>query len=866
MIRKFYLLSLAIMLSTAGSFAQAVSTYGQLGVNGTNLVDKNDNPVQLQGMSLFWSNWYEGYDYWNEDVVTKLKNDWCINVIRAAMGVDEDNGYISQPSTNLTRVETIIDAAIANDIYVIVDYHSHYAHNYKSQAITFFKYIANKYKDYDNIIYEVYNEPIYSDWNSTIKPYCEDVIDEIRAIDANNVIICGSRLWDQRPDEAADNPITGETNIAYSLHFYAGSHGDQERSYAQDAINKGLCLFVTEWGTVNADGDGSANTTETAKWFDFIEDNNLSHCNWSVTNKNEGASILKSSVSSKTGNWSNSDYTTSGTWVKNYLNDHCPNYGTNAPTITKDVADETIYDGYDATFKVFASGGDLSFQWYNDDGIINGATSNTYTIDAATSSDEMDYWVVITNSIGSVTSGKGALIINSSTPYGGSPHAIPGIVNAADFDEGDNYLTNTSSASYYDTKEGNDIPTSAEEYNNYRPDTDGDFGSTWEADYGDVNTLGYLADEEWFNYTIDVSTSTYYNIEIRTISGNSGGKINLEFNGQDETGTLDVPVDAAYWPLQGLNVSNVYLEAGVQIMRLNIIATSEMSIANIVITKSPDVDCNNELNGSAFIDDCDVCVGGSTGLAENSLCEQDCDGEWGGDAYLDDCDICVGGTTGETECDGDSDNDGVDDSVDECLNTPAGENANSSGCSPSQLDTDNDGVSDEDDLCANTSAGVNVDATGCEIASGTDDDNDGVDDSVDECLNTPAGENANSSGCSPSQLDSDNDGVSDEDDVCPNSAANESVDATGCPANGVSELQSEGVYVFPIPANDILTIKQESLKYSSAVITDLTGTIVKSVIISSDVEAIDVSNLATGVYIVSFSGVNGTSQLQIIIE
>ena len=58
-------------------------------------------------------------------------------------------------------------------------------------------------------------------------------------------------------------------------------------------------------------------------------------------------------------------------------------------------------------------------------------------------------------------------------------------------------------------------------------------------------------------------------------------------------------------------------------------------------------DCNGVWGGSAFIDNCSICVGGSTGL---TACVPDCSGQWGGTAYLDNCFICVGGDTGRTEC------------------------------------------------------------------------------------------------------------------------------------------------------------------------------------------------------------------------
>ncbi len=58
-------------------------------------------------------------------------------------------------------------------------------------------------------------------------------------------------------------------------------------------------------------------------------------------------------------------------------------------------------------------------------------------------------------------------------------------------------------------------------------------------------------------------------------------------------------------------------------------------------------DCNGVKHGTAYIDNCNACVGGNTGRV---ACVQDCNGDWGGTAYLDTCNNCVGGNTGNTPC------------------------------------------------------------------------------------------------------------------------------------------------------------------------------------------------------------------------
>ncbi|HSC67416.1 MAG TPA: cellulase family glycosylhydrolase, partial [Cellvibrio sp.] len=257
-----------------------------------NKVTANGQPANLAGMSLFWSNTgWGGEKYYNSQVVSWLKSDWKANLIRVAVGVEADGGLLTD-STNKSRATAVIDAAIANNMYVIIDWHTHTAEANKPAAIAFFKEMATKYGNYNNVIYEVYNEPLQVSWSNVIKPYATDVIKEIRAIDPDNLIIVGTPTWSQDVDVASQDKISGYSNIAYTLHFYAGTHKQFLRDKAQTALNNGIALFVTEWGSVNADGDGGVDAAETAAWLSFLKTNGISHANWSLTDKVEGASAL----------------------------------------------------------------------------------------------------------------------------------------------------------------------------------------------------------------------------------------------------------------------------------------------------------------------------------------------------------------------------------------------------------------------------------------------------------------------------------------------------------------------------------------------------------------------------------------------
>ena len=317
--------TLCLLLALCGSVSVLAQTpvqrYGGLSVDGNQIVDEGGDAFSVAGNSFFWSNTGWGAEpFYNAQAVSWLKEDWQSNIVRAAMGVEDNGGYLTDPTGNRNRVITVVDAAIDEGLYAIIDWHSHHAEDYQSQAVSFFQDMARRYGDSDNVIYEIYNEPINSSWGSDIKPYAEAVIAAIRAIDPDNLIIVGTPFYSQNVDVASQNPITGYANIAYSFHFYAGTHGQSLRNKITTARNNGIAIMVTEWGTVNANGDGGVATASTNEWMSFLRENELTHLNWSVHDKAEGASALRPGAS-PTGGWSTNDLTASGTLVRDIMRD-----------------------------------------------------------------------------------------------------------------------------------------------------------------------------------------------------------------------------------------------------------------------------------------------------------------------------------------------------------------------------------------------------------------------------------------------------------------------------------------------------------------------------------------------------------------
>ena len=303
--------------ATESSF---LSTHGALSVNGTDLVDQNGEKIQLYGVSTHGLAWFP--QYVNEDGFRTLHEDWKINCIRLALYTDEYGGYSNggdkEKLKNLIR--NGITYATNQDMYVIVDWHVLNDRDpgvHKADALAFFEEISSEYADYTNIIYEICNEPNgYATWES-VKSYAAEVIPVIRAHDEDAVILVGSPTWSQDIDKAAADPLDFD-NVMYTLHFYADTHRDDLRSRLETCVNNGLPVFISEFGTCDASGNGANNFDQTSKWLELAEKYNISFFSWSLCNKAETSALISPSCP-KTAGWAENELSEAGKWLRNYF-------------------------------------------------------------------------------------------------------------------------------------------------------------------------------------------------------------------------------------------------------------------------------------------------------------------------------------------------------------------------------------------------------------------------------------------------------------------------------------------------------------------------------------------------------------------
>ena len=291
-----------------------------LKVVGTDLTDEDGGKVQLKGISSHALALYP--QYVNEDSLRTLRDEWHANVFRLAMYTMEDGGYCN--GGDQKKLEASIDTAVKAcqklNMYVIIDWHILSDGNpltHEKEAEAFFEKMSKKYAGIPNVIYEICNEPSNSDWKAHIKPYADDIIPIIRKNDKNVVILVGTNTWSQDVDQVATDPLKYD-NIMYSLHFYAGTHKEQLRLKAVNAIKAGTPVFISECSICTADGNGAADTESGNDWMDLIYKYNLSYIEWNLSNKAESSAMLKPSCT-KTSGYTDDDLTEIGKWYKDVM-------------------------------------------------------------------------------------------------------------------------------------------------------------------------------------------------------------------------------------------------------------------------------------------------------------------------------------------------------------------------------------------------------------------------------------------------------------------------------------------------------------------------------------------------------------------
>lgn len=294
---------------------------GALSVAGTRLVGSSGNPVQLRGISTHGLAWYP--DYVNEECFRQLKEEWGADIVRLAMYTAESGGYCTDGNREelKTLVKDGVEYATDCGLYVIIDWHilsDGNPNTHLEEAKDFFGEMSEEYAEYDNVFYEICNEPNGGTSWSEVKRYAEEIVPVIRANDGEGIILVGTPNWCQYVDQAAADPIIGYDNIMYTLHFYAATHTDSLRAAMVNAVEAGLPIFVSEYGICDASGNGAIDTAQADRWVEAMDEYGISYVAWNLSNKSESSALLKSGCGKISG-FGDEDLSDSGRWLRGML-------------------------------------------------------------------------------------------------------------------------------------------------------------------------------------------------------------------------------------------------------------------------------------------------------------------------------------------------------------------------------------------------------------------------------------------------------------------------------------------------------------------------------------------------------------------
>ena len=297
------------------------SVCGRLQVIDGKLCSQSGEPVMLRGVSS--NGLITAEDLINAPLFDELSRSVGVNLYRFSMytyGVGSvgycTNGDKERHKQDIAKgVELCREA----DMYALIDWHilsDGDPNRYLEDAEAFFAEMAEKYRDYNNVLYEICNEPNGVDW-PTVKSYAEQIIPVIRGKDPDAVIIVGCPDWSKDLRSVAADPLK-YGNILYTLHFYSATHGQEFRDMTEELSQAGLPIFVTEFGVTAASGGLPRDMESADLWIELLEQENISWCMWSFSMVREACSALRGGLHKYSG-FEREDYSATGQWLLDTL-------------------------------------------------------------------------------------------------------------------------------------------------------------------------------------------------------------------------------------------------------------------------------------------------------------------------------------------------------------------------------------------------------------------------------------------------------------------------------------------------------------------------------------------------------------------
>jgi fibronectin type 3 domain-containing protein len=246
-IRRFvYALVATLFL---GAVSTAFAATPPLHVEGKYIKDPSGNVVILRGVAMIHTPDMDttrpGHEFMIDNVTVEA-NGWYSRVIRIGVRVES---YLANPTSLVNNyLKPAVDYCTSKGLYCIIDWHYiDDARTKDAQTRQFWNHVAPIFANYDNVLYEVFNEhkvdTSWAEWKTTAQPW----VNIIRSHAPNNIILIGGPFYAQHIQGAASNPFTG-SNLAYVAHVYPGGWYPQGWDGNIGVVADVHPVVVTEWG------------------------------------------------------------------------------------------------------------------------------------------------------------------------------------------------------------------------------------------------------------------------------------------------------------------------------------------------------------------------------------------------------------------------------------------------------------------------------------------------------------------------------------------------------------------------------------------------------------------------------------------
>lgn len=204
------------------------------------------DPAKLRARNKLKSNLFE-------ELVSDI-NKTGANIVRIPVHPDF---WLGDKDYMWRNLSPIVEEAGKQGMYVIIDWHCignietgrgqemPYEADAKAATLEFWRAVSSYFKDTPNVIFEIFNEPENID-SDTWRRNAQDIINEIRKNQAEQLIIVGSPEFSSNLSWAVDEPVKDE-NVAYAAHIYPSQASFKWDKLFGEASEK-YPVIITEWG------------------------------------------------------------------------------------------------------------------------------------------------------------------------------------------------------------------------------------------------------------------------------------------------------------------------------------------------------------------------------------------------------------------------------------------------------------------------------------------------------------------------------------------------------------------------------------------------------------------------------------------